>query len=59
MAPDGTAKVLGIGRGEQVLQTDRLVICEIDRADAQRFLTSTDDGDEMTGYLNALSEDVV
>lgn len=59
MAPDGTAKVLGIGRGEQVLQTDRLVICEIDRADAQRFLTSADDGDEMTGYLNALPEDVV
>lgn len=59
MASDGTAKVLGNGRGEQVLQTDRLVICEIDRADAHRFLTSADDGDEMTGYLNALPEDVV
>ncbi len=40
-------------------ETDRLIIREIDQADAQQFLAAVHDGDEMTDYLNALPEDVV
>ena len=35
------------------------MICEMSQTDAQQFLSSVDDGDEMNGYLNALPEDVV
>ena len=42
-----------------MLQTDRIMIREMDQTDAQQFLNSVDDEDEMTGYLNALPEDVV
>ena len=42
-----------------MLQTDRIMIREMSQTDAQQFLNSVDDGDEMTGYLNALPEDVV
>ena len=40
-------------------ETDRLIIREIDQADAQQFLATTSDGEEMTSYLNLLPEDVV
>lgn len=40
-------------------KTDRLIICEIGQADAQQFLASVNDGNEMTDYLNALPEDAV
>lgn len=42
-----------------MLQTDRIMIREMSQTDAQQFLNSVDDGDEMNGYLNALPEDVV
>ena len=31
-------------------ETDRLIIREIDQADAQQFLATTSDGEEMTSY---------
>lgn len=40
-------------------KTDRLIIREIGQADAQQFLASVNDGNEMTDYLNALPEDAV
>jgi len=42
-----------------MLETDRLVIHAIGQADAQQFLDSVNDEDEMTPYLNALPEDAV
>lgn len=40
-------------------ETDRLIIREIDQADAQQFLAAASDGEEMTSYLNLLPEDAV
>ncbi len=42
-----------------MLETDRLIICEIDKAGAQQFLDLAGDEEDMPTYLNALPKDSV
>ena len=40
-------------------ESNRLIICEIGQADAQQFLDTVGDTEDMSTYLNALPEDAV